>query len=70
MAAASLTILMIWESVVSSPTLDASQRINPDWFKVAAETRSPAALSDRNALTREGGLVHRAVSFQHDTIHG
>ena len=36
---------MIWESVVSSPTLDASQRINPDWFKVAAETRSPAALS-------------------------
>ena len=44
-AAASLTILMIWERVVSSPTLDASQRINPDWFKVAAETRSPAALS-------------------------
>ena len=29
-AAASLTIFMIWESVVSSPTLDASQRIKPD----------------------------------------
>lgn len=29
-AAASLTIFMIWERVVSSPTLDASQRIKPD----------------------------------------
>ena len=29
-AAASLTIWMIWERVVSSPTLVASQRINPD----------------------------------------
>ena len=37
-AAASLTIWMIWESVVSSPTLVASQRINPEWFTVAAET--------------------------------
>ena len=44
-AAASLTILMIWESVVSSPTRVASHLINPDWLTVAAETRSPAALS-------------------------
>ena len=44
-AAASLTILMIWESVVSSPTLVASHLIKPDWFTVAAETISPAALS-------------------------
>ena len=29
---------MICESVVSSPTLVASQRINPDWFSVPAET--------------------------------
>ena len=41
-AAASLTIRMIWESVVSSPTRVASQRIKPDWLMVAAETRSPA----------------------------
>ena len=44
-AAASLTIRMIWESVVSSPTRVASQRIKPDWLMVAAETRSPACLS-------------------------
>ena len=44
-AAASLTIWMIWERVVSSPTLVASQRRKPDWFSVAAETASPASLS-------------------------
>ena len=44
-AAASLTILMICERVVSSPTRVASQRINPDWFTVAADTASPGFLS-------------------------
>ena len=44
-AAASLTIWMIWDRVVSSPTLTASQRIKPDWFTVAAETLSPTVLS-------------------------
>ena len=44
-AAASLTILMIWERVVSSPTRVASHLMKPDWFTVAAEIRSPAALS-------------------------
>ena len=44
-AAASLTILIIWERVVSSPTLVASHLINPDWFTVAAETASPGFLS-------------------------
>ena len=44
-AAASLTILMIWERVVSSPTRVASQRMKPDWLMVAAETRSPTSLS-------------------------
>ena len=44
-AAASLTIRMICDSVVSSPTRVASQRINPDWFTVAAETASPSFLS-------------------------
>ena len=44
-AAASLTIFMIWERVVSSPTRDASQRIKPDWFTVAADTISPGPLS-------------------------
>jgi len=44
-AAASLTIWMIWERVVSSPTRVASQRMKPDWFSVAAETVSPASLS-------------------------
>ena len=38
-AAASDTILMIWESVV------ASQRKNPDWFVVAALTEEPFCLS-------------------------
>ena len=36
---------MICESVVSSPTRVARQRRKPDWFTVAAETVSPAALS-------------------------
>ena len=44
-AAASDTILMIWESVVSSPTRVASQRKNPDWFVVAALTEEPFCLS-------------------------
>ena len=44
-AAASLTMRIIWESVVSSPTRVASQRKKPDWFTVAAETASPTALS-------------------------
>ena len=44
-AAASLTIRMIWDRVVSSPTRVASQRKKPDWLTVAAETASPGALS-------------------------
>ena len=44
-AAASETILMIWDRVVSSPTRVARQRRKPDWFTVAAETPSPGALS-------------------------
>ena len=36
--AASLTILMICDNVVSSPTRLASHLRNPDWFTVAAET--------------------------------
>ena len=44
-AAASLTIWMIWERVVSSPTRVARQRRKPDWLMVAAETLSPSALS-------------------------
>ena len=44
-AAASLTICMIIESVVSSPTLVALHLRNPDSFVVAADTVSPAALS-------------------------
>ena len=44
-AAASLTIWIIWERVVSSPTLVASQRIKPEWFRVAADTASPGFLS-------------------------
>ena len=44
-AAASLTIWMIWEKVVSSPTLVARALIKPDWLIVAALTLSPSALS-------------------------
>ena len=44
-AAASLTILMIWARVVSSPTLVALQRMKPDWLVVAADTLSPGFLS-------------------------
>ena len=44
-AAASLTIWMIWEKVVSSPTRVAWHRMKPDWFRVAAETASPGPLS-------------------------
>ncbi len=44
-AAASLTIRIICDKVVSSPTRTASQRRKPDWFRVAAETLSPACLS-------------------------
>ena len=41
----SLTILIIWASVVSSPTFSARHLINPVLFMVAAETLSPACLS-------------------------
>ena len=44
-AAASLTIRMICESVVSSPTLVARHFTKPDWLIVAAETVLPASLS-------------------------
>ena len=44
-AAASLTIWMIWDSVVSSPTLKAWHLIKPDWLRVAADTWSPSPLS-------------------------
>ena len=44
-AAASLTIWMIWENVVSSPILVAFARMKPDWLIVAADTLSPTALS-------------------------
>ena len=44
-AAASLTIRMIWDRVVSSPTRVARQAMNPDWLMVAAETGSPTVLS-------------------------
>jgi len=37
-ADASLTICMIWDNVVSSPTLDAWHLIKPDWLVVAADT--------------------------------
>ncbi len=44
-AAASLTIWIICDNVVSSPTLVASHFKYPDWFSVAADTLSPASLS-------------------------
>ena len=44
-AAASDTIWMIRERVVSSPTRVARQVRKPDWLTVAAETVSPSALS-------------------------
>ena len=44
-AAASPTMRMICESVVSCPTRVARQVRNPDWLMVPAETLSPAALS-------------------------
>ena len=44
-AAASVTMRMIWESVVSSPTRVASQVRNPEALMVAAVTSSPGALS-------------------------
>ena len=44
-AAASDTVFMICERVVSSPTLEALTLIYPDWFMVAWETVSPSSLS-------------------------
>ena len=44
-AEASLTSLIIFEKVVSSPTLEALQRRKPDMLTVAAETSEPADLS-------------------------
>ena len=44
-AAASLTIFIILERVVSSPTATASQRKNPEPFTVAEETESPTVFS-------------------------
>ena len=45
-AAASLTILMMAERVVSSPTLFASHTMYPDVFIVAAYTLSPTDFSE------------------------
>ena len=53
-AAASLTIWMIWERVVSSPTRVAWHFRKPDWLMVAAETVSPAVLVHRDALAGQG----------------
>ena len=44
-AAASLTICIIFDNVVSSPTLVASHLIKPDIFNVAADTSSLISLS-------------------------
>ena len=44
-AAASLTILIIFERLVSSPIRVASQQIKPEVFIVAADTASPTDLS-------------------------
>ena len=44
-AAASETMRITWERVVSSPTRRARQVRKPDWFTVAADTGSPAFLS-------------------------
>ena len=44
-AAASLTMLIIWAKVVSSPTRRARARMKPLVFMVAALTRSPGFLS-------------------------
>ena len=44
-AAASLTMRMICDRVVSSPTRVARHLRKPDWLSVAADTLSPTALS-------------------------
>ena len=44
-AAASLTIWMTWDRLVSSPTRVARQRRKPDWLRVAEDTGEPGSLS-------------------------
>ena len=60
-AAASLTVFIICDSEVSSPTLVALQRIYPEMFIVAALTSSPAILS-AGILSPVSALSFTAVS--------
>ena len=69
-AAASLTMRMIWESVVSSPTRVASQRRKPDWFTRRGGNSVAHGLIHRNALAGQRGLVDGAGAFQDDAVHG
>ena len=68
-AAASLTIWMIWESVVSSPTRVASQRRKPDWLTVAAETLSPTALSTGMLSPVSADSLTALFAFEHHAVH-
>ncbi len=68
-AAASLTMRMICESVVSSPTPVARQRRKPDWLIVPALTLSFFRLVHGGGFPRECGLVHGARAGEHDAVH-
>ena len=60
---------MICESVVSSPTRVARQRRKPDWFSVAAETASPAALSTGMLSPVSAASFTALLPSSHDTVH-
>ena len=69
-AAASLTMRIIWESVVSSPTRVASQRKKPDWFTVAAETASPTALSTGMLSPVRADSLTALAPSKHHAVYG
>ena len=66
-AAASLTMRIIWESVVfADARCFAAQEA--DWFTVAASSIAHG-LIDRNALAGEGGFIDGAGTFQDDAVY-
>ena len=68
-AAASLTIWMIWDRVVSSPTRVASQFREAGLVDGGGGDLVARSLVHRDALAGQGGFIHGAGTFQHNAVH-
>lgn len=69
-AAASLTMRIIWESVVSSPTRSCFAAQEAGLVYGRGGNSIAHGLIDRNALAGEGGFIDGAGAFQDDAVYG